>query len=189
MLEKLNSNIMMKKVLKHAFEYLYGLCEKYGIDVDMVIYTHDTKNVPDVVFDDDDYTIMCVCHVPSGDNNIIEIIKSTIYMHKMQLMKMIIDYGLDIDRINSAMEYYIKHEFGHVIDVQSHIGSTPDEWNARISPYPNPMKKLRKNASFENILKWSLEYDRLPSEKIANEYVGLIEQDTINYLRDLYGIK
>lgn len=112
---------------------------------------------------------------------IVEQVGGGVYMSYEKLYSLVIDCQLNFDNVLKCMEFTLRHEMGHVIDKNVMcLGKTVGEWNrihdievTELRKFPN----LRKNASYENRLKWYKEYLQIPQEKRANEYVGITDED------------
>lgn len=117
------------------------------------------------------------------EEQIVKLIGGGVYMSYEQFYALVIDCQLNFDNVLKCMQFTLRHEMGHIIDknVQC-IGKTVAEWNEisyQVEEEYKKFPKMRKNASYENRLKWYKEYLQLPYEKRANDYVGITEQDIV----------
>ena len=88
----------------------------------------------------------------------------------------------DFNKALKTMEFTLRHEIGHIIVKNKFVGKPMKEWDKvdyEESIGYNGMPTLRKNASKQARLEWLLQYNSLPSEKAANDAVGITEEDII----------
>lgn len=117
------------------------------------------------------------------DDQIVKSVGGGVYMSYENFYALVIDCQLNFNNVFECMKFTLRHEMGHIIDKNIQcLGKTVREWNkindievANLKKIP----KMRKNASYENRLKWYKEYLQIPQEKRANEHVGITEDDII----------
>lgn len=128
----------------------------------------------------------CMEGVPLDDSSdIIKEIIGEIYMAYEDLYLLIIELGMDRNKIMESMKFNLRHELGHVISYNNILrGKTLDDFEEIHMEYERDvsnMKRPRKNASFDSRFKWWLNYHtNIHLEKLANDVVGITEQDLID---------
>lgn len=186
-----NINLLLKK----SFTYWYYLKDKYDITGPgngITIFTNNSKKdgVPEEVVDMSDtsrmVTICSICGINdpniSPNDRIIEDIDSRVFMSWTQLYQLIIECRLDFKDVYESMKFTLRHELGHILDHRRFIGKTTKEWNEMCDEYKhlqNMIPRLRRNASYQKRLEWYLMYNQQPVEKVANDLVGITEEDII----------
>lgn len=188
------------KLINDSHKFWKKLCDiygpKYGFDrYPFTLYTtnFDKPYTDDMIRDirySTDYrmiTVLVACgtnniDIPLADRIVTEI-GGGVFMSYEELYSLIIECELDFEKALESMKFALKHEMGHIIDAHViRIGNNIEEWNKNIeinNEESKKVSKLRKNASYENRLKWYKEYFQIPQEKRANDYVGITEDDII----------
>lgn len=125
---------------------------------------------------------------PQGDDpdgDIVEEVRSVIYIPFENIYGHIIDCELDFDKVFEAMKFVIRHEIGHIIEARKNIGISVDEWNKRAKEiFEEPDYS---NSSDEEKMKYWLEYNEIESEKKANNNVGITREEIIEYFNIISG--
>lgn len=191
----MNNSKMLKmtnKLIHDSLDYWYSSCSKYNItEVSLNIYenacvddkvqyvrnyTSDTRAVTlSTAYSDYDPKI-------NPNDRIIKSVTSEVYISLQEIYAILIDTELDFDKALKTMEFTLRHEIGHIIVKNKFVGKAMKEWDDvddEESIGYNGMPTLRKNASKQSRLKWLLQYNSLPSEKAANDAVGITEEDII----------
>lgn len=190
----------IEKVIDSSLEFWYELncqyCDSNGYNkIPLTFYTTRFINpYPDNIVssirnavDARMITLLTACgtidEVTPADDQIVEFVGGGVYMSYENFYALIIDCQLNFDNVLECMRFTLRHEMGHIIDKNIQcLGKTVREWNrindievANLKKFP----KMRKNASYENRLKWYREYLQIPQEKRANDYVGITDEDII----------
>lgn len=122
-----------------------------------------------------------------GDDGIITRISSDTYIRFEDLMSVAVDFNLNVDKIIEYYRVMLRHEFGHIIvSMNNDIGKSIDEIRAeyqRLRQQGN-LPKLKIDASMESRLNWLICDMSQPSEKSANDAVGLSMDEIIAAERD-----
>lgn len=144
-----------------------------------------TKESPSVIFN----SAMCTITSPTVIDDIVTDVISNVYLTYQSIYETFINTRLNAWTAIDSINFQTRHEIGHVVCDQSLIGKTVDEWNnnsaGQDAAYES-LPKLRRNASYDSRLKWYLMYNQLPIEKMANEIMGITEEDIIEDYKRLH---
>lgn len=183
------------KLIHGSLDYYEKISKEYGyLGVEFTIYNtaFDIKYPSDIehvrkLTD----TRMVALFTPLGthdkdksdEEQIVSGLRCGIFMSYEMLYSLLIDCELDFNNALESMKFSLRHELGHVIDhYQSDIGITVSEWNRGYEQGEKEslcIPKLRQNASYKNRLRWYRMYNELPSEKRANDAVGITNEDIV----------
>lgn len=198
----------INRTVEQAIDYWERLGERYGTEYGfecpgILFYnTQFNSPYPDEIVDAVRYnvdammvTVIIACNDAVNydetdtpmEARIVGNIWGATYMSYENLYGLILECEMDFDRVDRCLEFMMRHEMGHVIDKQlNFVGKTIGEWNLgyeKVKQEEASMPKLRKNASYASRLKWLRQYFQLPAEKLANELVGITDEDIVEYWR------
>ncbi len=197
-------NIMRYNIdllIKKSFDYWYYLKDVYNVTGKgngITIFPSYDKNIPEEIVSILDNSRMVTVCQSLGNNDpkippekrIVEDVDAHVYMTYQSLYQLIIECRLDFDEIYESMKFTLRHEMGHILDHRQYIGRTCKEWNDKCDKNKILQKQvphLRRNASYKKRLEWYLMYNQNPVEKVANDFVGITEEDIIaDYKRTHY---
>lgn len=194
MLEKSLSKVMYKEIAKHCIEYVKKLNKKYYTDAEICFYSGLEDDIRDYVSVEVQKTsAIAVSQQPYiGSGETVEYITALICISNSEMLEIMVDCNLDMQKIKWQLEFYIRHEFGHILNARNrYIGMTATElccewerYDAELSQH----KPLRKNASYKAVIEHTLQYHSIPDEKAADDYVGITKEDIIRAVNNRYGL-
>lgn len=178
-------------LIERSFDFWYELREKYGLGNDPISVTFypidafaDFKEeIQESLLTQKNSRCNSVISCTYSDG-IISHVTGAVYWSYESLYRLLIECELDYDRTFESMKFTLRHEMGHILDYKKRfIGQNIQSWNKynEDSVVQNKlMPTLRRNAKYENRLRWYLIFNSLPAEKNANNEVGITEQDIID---------
>lgn len=183
-------NSMIKDVVNYIMDTIKEVSLEYGIDAPgFYLYTDllemkDSGINLDAFFDHSMTTVTKALYKGEDDGSgIITGTYSVITMSKCILFEMILTCEMDFDKLKESLHLLIRHEIGHVIDLDSFKGKTCNEWSdyMRLNREElSRLPKLRKNASLESELRSFIMYNNTTLESKANEIMGITIDDWID---------
>lgn len=156
---------------------------------------YDTEDVYELRQSVDD--VMLSIHFSCGkldaslpwEGQIVEDTLTEAYVSYESLYRLIIDCGLDFDKVEILLRFIMRHEMGYAITKHTRlVGKTIADWNSENDRHRLELvtlPKLRKNASYNSRLNWLRQYFELPDEKVANDIVGITDDDIVEYWQQL----
>lgn len=178
-------------ILEELINYSHEMSDKYNINefADLYFTFFSKEYRPDTEIPNAIMFVTIDCGVDEN-SDIIKSLDAHIYLSKEDLLDIVISCEMNFCNALKCLKLIMLHEIGHVIDNRKYIGLTVDEFkkSAKRSKEDGKVSKLRVNASLDNLIKWSLERNNLvESERLANEAVGITDDDIINFIKTLNG--
>lgn len=194
---------MIQKLIEDSFQYWDEVHDEFGITKDdgltsMTIWSvHDIYNDPEVesilkneASHPNMHGVMTTCIYCLGEegyeNKEDAIVTGTlnkVYMSFQELFELVIDCHMDYDKALESMKYLIRHEIGHILSYREmFVGKRYGEsqkYNDELEAEYENVPKLRKNASLKSRKTYSLAYMHVTHERLANEAVGITDEDII----------
>lgn len=106
-------------------------------------------------------------------------ISSKTYVAFTNILRVSVDFNMDIDKIVEYYKMILTHELGHIVfSTNNEIGKTINDVRLANNIVRNPTG-IRRNASMKERLNWYIQHMNLPEEKEANDSVGLSMDEII----------
>lgn len=125
----------------------------------------------------------------NGDpNQIIQQVRNRIFMSFEKLYSLVLDCEMDFNRVTECLTFVLRHEFGHVLDMQRFIGQNIDIVDDLEKENTMDLGiRGRKNMSLKNRLNAQIRYhEEKPAEKRANEIAGITRENIIKFFENTH---
>lgn len=181
----------LSRILEELMDYAQYLSNKYNIkefaNLYFTFFTKESKLDVDI-----EPAVMFVaidCITDDEKSDIVKALHAKIYLSKEDLLDVLVACNMNFNNTLSYLKFVLLHEIGHVIDNRKYIGLTIDEFRRRAeNSKVGKVSKLRINASLDNVINYTLEYNNLiESERLANQAVGITDNDIVKFVKMVSG--
>lgn len=176
----------LSRILEELMDYAQYLSNKYNIkefaNLYFTFFTKESKLDVDI---EPAIMFVAINCMTDEKSDIVQSLHAKIYLSKEDLLDVLVACNMNFNNTLSCLKLVLLHEIGHVIDNRKYIGLTIDEFRRRgENSKVGKVSKLRINASLDNVINYTLEYNNLiESERLANEAVGITDDDIVKFVK------